>query len=384
MRPRFRPYSFILIFLCIGFFCSRAFADNKAKTKDAAKATTQKIVAKTNAKNVDKKTDKSVHDSRKEKPKSNQLAKAADKKTDSKKAKEKASDKIVATKREEKLRTREKEKLAKREIEKKLDNKLAKSADKTNTDDSKKKSDKLKDEAKKKEELAAKKSASAKEKIVKVVEKAETKHNAKSESKGKPDKLVKPDKEESTLLAKTMAKAAAKMPSYGENAQANKNNEPVRQLPVTKFAFRPVTKITPKVELKFTLARALAPSYDPPPPTEPSGPDVIEVIEHDSPENRKLDDLYRQEVKSLSLSSIPNVSNRKMDIKKMDADRISQIQEALQKRGYYSGAITGVYDDATVESMRQFQSAHKIDVTGYATAHTLKLLGLTDWEHNYE
>lgn len=380
MRPRFRPYFFIAIFLCLGFFSGHVLADNKTKSKDISKTVAQKKVAKTD----DKKTDKTARDSRKEKSKDNQLAKNADKKAEGKKGKEKASDKIAATKREEKSRPKEKEKLTKRENEKKLDNKLAKSADKSKTDEHKKKSDKLKDEAKKKEEVAAKKPASAKEKIVKVAEKMEAKRDAKSETKEKIDKAVKPSKVESTLLAKTVAKAVAKPVFQSENISAVKNDEPVRQLPVTKFTFRPVTKITPKVELKFTLAKALAPSYDPPPPVEPSGPDIIEVIEHDSPENRKLDDIYRQEVKGLSLSTIPNVSNRKMDIKKMDADRISQIQEALQKRGYYNGSITGVYDDSTVESMRQFQSAHKIDVTGYATAHTLKLLGLTDWEQNYE
>ena len=371
MRPRFRPYFVTLIFLCLGFLHSYVQADNKNKTK----ALSQKSGAKNDAKNTDKKADKTARDSRKDKAKDSQLAKnkATDKKADSKKTKETATAKIAATKREEKSRTKEKEKLAKREVDKKLDNKLAKSAGKAKTDASQKK-----------EELAARKSASTKEKLVKVVEKTELKKDIKSGEKGKSGKTVKPEKEESTVLAKTVAKAKVAQTSFSENAQASKHDESVRQLPVTKFTFRPVTKITPKVELKFTLAKALAPSYDPPPPTEPSGPDVIEVIEHDSPENRKLDDIYRQEVKGLNLSTIPNVSNRKMDIKKMDADRISQIQEALQKRGYYNGSITGVYDDSTVEAMRQFQSAHKIDVTGYATAHTLKLLGLTDWEHNYE
>ena len=147
---------------------------------------------------------------------------------------------------------------------------------------------------------------------------------------------------------------------------------------------RPIAKIIPKVELKFSIAKALAVnSFDPPPPRE-TGPDIIEVIEDNSLEARKLDELYRQEVKSLQFSNIPNVSNKRMDLKKMDAERISQIQEALARKGYYLGATTGIYDDQTLNAMRKFQVDHKIDVTGYATAHTLKLLGLTDWERHYE
>jgi peptidoglycan hydrolase-like protein with peptidoglycan-binding domain len=51
----------------------------------------------------------------------------------------------------------------------------------------------------------------------------------------------------------------------------------------------------------------------------------------------------------------------------------------LTKKGFYAGAITGQYDDATIEAMRKFQETNRIDVTGYATAQSLRLLGLTDW-----
>ena len=44
-----------------------------------------------------------------------------------------------------------------------------------------------------------------------------------------------------------------------------------------------------------------------------------------------------------------------------------------------AGEPTGLYDEATVEAMRQFQTMSRIDVTGYPTAHSLKRLGLTHW-----
>jgi peptidoglycan hydrolase-like protein with peptidoglycan-binding domain len=56
--------------------------------------------------------------------------------------------------------------------------------------------------------------------------------------------------------------------------------------------------------------------------------------------------------------------------------RALQIQLALKRRGFYTGEMTGEYDDATIESMRRFQTQQKIPVTGYPTAHALKRLGL--------
>jgi peptidoglycan hydrolase-like protein with peptidoglycan-binding domain len=73
-----------------------------------------------------------------------------------------------------------------------------------------------------------------------------------------------------------------------------------------------------------------------------------------------------------------NISTRKIDVN-MATDRVTEIQQALAGKGFYTGEPTGVYDEATIEAMRQFQTANRIDVTGYPTAHALKRLGLTNW-----
>jgi hypothetical protein len=64
---------------------------------------------------------------------------------------------------------------------------------------------------------------------------------------------------------------------------------------------------------------------------------------------------------------------------KIDGSRALQIQQALKQRGFYTGELTGVYDQATIEAMRSFQTQEKIPATGYPTAHALKRLGLTSW-----
>jgi peptidoglycan hydrolase-like protein with peptidoglycan-binding domain len=58
------------------------------------------------------------------------------------------------------------------------------------------------------------------------------------------------------------------------------------------------------------------------------------------------------------------------------ADRISDIQEALAKRGAFDGTPTGKWDDSTVDAMRKFQTANHLNPTGKLDAPTLQKLGL--------
>jgi len=58
------------------------------------------------------------------------------------------------------------------------------------------------------------------------------------------------------------------------------------------------------------------------------------------------------------------------------ADRISEIQSALARSGYYQGDPNGKWDSSTVASMQKFQSANGIEPTGKLDAATLQKLGL--------
>jgi peptidoglycan hydrolase-like protein with peptidoglycan-binding domain len=57
-------------------------------------------------------------------------------------------------------------------------------------------------------------------------------------------------------------------------------------------------------------------------------------------------------------------------------DRISEIQSALSRGGYYSGDPTGKIDANTVDALQHFQSANGLDSTGKLDALTLQKLGL--------
>jgi hypothetical protein len=107
-------------------------------------------------------------------------------------------------------------------------------------------------------------------------------------------------------------------------------------------------------------------------------PDVIEVKEYD-PANIGVDYTGRRPLRAFSSAGQTfNVSSRRIEVR-IDPERITEIQEALRTKGFYSGEPTGVWDDATWEAMQRFQISQRIDATGYPTAHSLKRLGLTSW-----
>jgi peptidoglycan hydrolase-like protein with peptidoglycan-binding domain len=56
-------------------------------------------------------------------------------------------------------------------------------------------------------------------------------------------------------------------------------------------------------------------------------------------------------------------------------DRISEIQEALARKGVFLGTPTGKWDDSTVEAMMKFQSSNGLNPTGKLDAVTLQKLG---------
>lgn len=58
------------------------------------------------------------------------------------------------------------------------------------------------------------------------------------------------------------------------------------------------------------------------------------------------------------------------------ADRISEIQTALSRDGYYHGDPNGKWDSNTVAAVQKFQSANGMDGNGKLDAPTLQKLGL--------
>lgn len=63
---------------------------------------------------------------------------------------------------------------------------------------------------------------------------------------------------------------------------------------------------------------------------------------------------------------------------------MTEIQERLSELGYYDGAINGVYDDATVVAIKNFQQDNGIYVSGAVGGVTARALGIymTEQESN--
>jgi peptidoglycan hydrolase-like protein with peptidoglycan-binding domain len=57
-------------------------------------------------------------------------------------------------------------------------------------------------------------------------------------------------------------------------------------------------------------------------------------------------------------------------------DRISEIQEALAKKGVLAGTPSGQWDDSTVDAVRHFQTSNGLTPSGKLDALTLQKLGL--------
>jgi peptidoglycan hydrolase-like protein with peptidoglycan-binding domain len=57
-------------------------------------------------------------------------------------------------------------------------------------------------------------------------------------------------------------------------------------------------------------------------------------------------------------------------------ERITEIQEALGKKGVLNGSPSGEWDDSTVTAMKQFQTSNGLNPTGKLDALTLQKLGL--------
>jgi hypothetical protein len=57
-------------------------------------------------------------------------------------------------------------------------------------------------------------------------------------------------------------------------------------------------------------------------------------------------------------------------------ERVSEIQSALVRSGYYKGEPNGKWDATTISAMRNFQEDHGIDGTGKIDALSLQKLGL--------
>ena len=57
-------------------------------------------------------------------------------------------------------------------------------------------------------------------------------------------------------------------------------------------------------------------------------------------------------------------------------ERISEIQSALARDGYYQGDPTGKFDSSTLAALEKFQSANGLDSNGKLDAPTLQKLGL--------
>jgi peptidoglycan hydrolase-like protein with peptidoglycan-binding domain len=80
--------------------------------------------------------------------------------------------------------------------------------------------------------------------------------------------------------------------------------------------------------------------------------------------------------KTTSKKKKHHYSRRQPMQKAPTSDRISEIQSALARNGYYEGDPNGKWDSNTITAMQKFQSDHGLDANGKLDARSLQKLGL--------
>lgn len=91
---------------------------------------------------------------------------------------------------------------------------------------------------------------------------------------------------------------------------------------------------------------------------------------------------HKSSTSSAKKSTGTKSSSKKKSTKKVKGqaaptpERISEIQEALAKKGALDGAPTGKWDDSTTAAVKKFQSSNGLNPSGKLDALTLQKLGL--------
>ncbi len=78
----------------------------------------------------------------------------------------------------------------------------------------------------------------------------------------------------------------------------------------------------------------------------------------------------------VSVMTIAYFGLNKKSVWAYDSSHISSAQARLKELGYYDGAVNGVYDDATVVAIKNFQADHGIYVSGAVGGVTANALGI--------
>lgn len=112
-------------------------------------------------------------------------------------------------------------------------------------------------------------------------------------------------------------------------------------------------------------------------------PDKIEVVEYGSTSPTMTKLLTLPEARPLTpfgaVVTKTNTPPSKRNDLAIPPQRVLEIQYELVKRGFYSAEPNGLYDEATILAMWEFQKNYGLPATGYPSAHSLKRLGLTGW-----
>ena len=81
------------------------------------------------------------------------------------------------------------------------------------------------------------------------------------------------------------------------------------------------------------------------------------------------------------LASKPNLSKEEPGIRQRDRDDVKKMQETLRDKGHYRGKVDGIFGLRTRASIRAYQKAANLPVTGQVDTRTADGLGVSPEGH---
>ena len=93
--------------------------------------------------------------------------------------------------------------------------------------------------------------------------------------------------------------------------------------------------------------------------------------ENDNPTDLKIPDIPKKDVQS---SKIQKNNSKPLEVQKLTAEEIKELQQKLKDLGYKMTMIDGDFGNETKTAIQDFQKDNDIEATGIANSETLKAL----------
>lgn len=103
----------------------------------------------------------------------------------------------------------------------------------------------------------------------------------------------------------------------------------------------------------------------------------IPVFVNNTSEGDNMNKIFKIIIVALTVSCLLCMSVTALSRMGSVGSEVTSIQKALKSRGYYTGAVDGIFGSKTLSAVKNFQKAQGLTVDGIAGPQTLRALGIS-------